>query len=123
MLRASAGSWNGGDLEGFLDDYTDGDDLTFTGSSGVRRGKDAVRESYRASYWAPGAQRDSLRFDSLEIRPLGPDHALVLGRYVLYRPAPDEAGAAVDPVTATGPFTLVLRREEGAWRIVHDHSS
>lgn len=123
MLRASAGSWNAGDLEGFLDDYTDREDLTFTGSSGVRRGKDAVRESYRASYWAPGAQRDSLRFDSLEVRVLGTDHVLVLGRYVLYRPTPEGAGEAADSVTGTGPFTLVLRREEGAWRILHDHSS
>jgi uncharacterized protein (TIGR02246 family) len=117
MLGASAASWNAGDLEGFLDDYSDAPGLTFSGSSGVTRGKDAVRERYLASYWAPGTTRDSLRFQELEVRRLGGRHALVLGRYVLYRPA------ASDSVTAEGAFTLVLEREDEGWRIVHDHSS
>ena len=117
MLTASAASWNAGDLEGFLDDYSDDPGLTFSGADGVTRGKGAVRERYRASYWAPGATRDSLRFEGLELRRLGEGHALVLGRYVLYRPARS------DSVTATGTFTLVLEREAEGWRIVHDHSS
>ena len=80
MLEASADSWNAGDLEGFLDDYTDAEDLAFVGSAGVTRGKDAIRENYRSSYWAAGADRDSLRFAELVVRPLGADHALAHGR-------------------------------------------
>jgi ketosteroid isomerase-like protein len=117
MLHASAGAWNEGDLEGFLDDYWRSDDLSFSGATGVTRGWENVRERYLRSYWAPGQRRDSLRFEELEVSPLGEAHALALGRYVLYQP---ENGGGV---TSTGHFTLILRKMEGAWKIVHDHSS
>ena len=117
MLQSSARAWNAGDLYGFLDDYWQSEDLTFSGPTGVTRGWEGVRDRYLASYWAPEAARDSLRFESLEVRPLGPDHALTLGRYVLYRP--EEEGR----VTSSGFFSLVLERMGMEWRIVHDHTS
>lgn len=117
MLHASADSWNAGDLEGFLDDYWRSEALTFSGSSGVTRGWDGVRERYRRSYWAPEAHRDSLRFEALEIMPLGQDHALALGQYILYRP--EEEGR----ITNTGFFSLVLWKVDGEWKIIHDHTS
>jgi uncharacterized protein (TIGR02246 family) len=117
MLHASAASWNSGDLEGFLDDYWRSDDLTFSGGTGVTRGWEDVRQRYLRSYWAPDVARDSLRFEELEVTALGEDHALALGRYVLYRP---EEG---DVVSSTGHFSLVLRRVDGSWRIIHDHTS
>jgi len=116
MLRASAASWNAGDLDGFLDDYIRSPELTFSGSGGVTRGWEEVRERYLRTYWAPGARRDSLRFEELEVRPLGERHALALGRYVLYADGTGE-------VTGTGYFTLVLVRGDGGWRILHDHTS
>jgi len=118
MLMSSAESWNAGDLDGFLDDYWHSEDLTFSGGSGVTRGWDGVRERYQQSYWAPGATRDSLRFEDLEIMPLGEDHALAMGRYVLFRP--QDGG---EEVTGTGYFSLVLRRTAAGWKIIHDHTS
>jgi len=117
MLNASAASWNDGDLDGFLDDYWRSDDLTFSGATGVTRGWEEVRQRYLRSYWAPGASRDSLRFEELEVTALGENYALVLGRYVLYRPEED------GQITGTGHFSLVLKRVEGSWRIIHDHTS
>jgi uncharacterized protein (TIGR02246 family) len=117
MLRASADSWNAGDLEGFLDDYWNSEELTFSGARGVTRGWERVRQGYRDSYWAPGAVRDSLRFEEMEVLPLGLDHALALGRYVLYQPE----GGGIE--SSSGYFTLILRRMNGEWRIVHDHTS
>ncbi len=117
MLRASARSWNGGNLDGFLDDYWKSDDLTFSGSQGVTRGWDDVRNRYLESYWAPDSVRDSLRFEEIEIIPLGDGHALALGRYVLFRPQEE------DMVTSSGFFSLVLRRIDGNWKILHDHTS
>ena len=117
MLQTSAASWNAGDLDDFLDDYWRSEELTFSGGSGVTRGWEDVRQRYRRSYWAPGVERDSLRFEDLEVSALGDDHALALGRYVLFRPVDG------DSVTGSGYFTLVLRRTEGGWRIVHDHTS
>ncbi len=118
MLQASAASWNAGDLEGFLDDYTDDPSLAFVGSNGVNLGKEAVRERYRTTYWQPGAVRDSLRFDEFVVRPLGAQHALARGHWVLYQPS--DAG---DEISGQGYFTLVLHREGEVWRIIHDHSS
>jgi uncharacterized protein (TIGR02246 family) len=117
MLHASAASWNAGDLDGFLDDYWRSGELTFTGAEGVTRGWDDVRARYLRTYWAPGAERDSLRFEELEVHALGEDHVLVLGRYILDRPE------LPNSETSSGFFTLVLRRTEGAWRIIHDHTS
>ncbi len=117
MLRASAASWNGGDLDGFLDDYWVSDDLTFSGPDGVTRGWEEVRSRYLQSYWAPGVQRDSLRFEGIEVTALGPEYALALGHYELYRPEEGEK------VTGSGNFSLVLRRWQEGWRIIHDHTS
>lgn len=131
MLSSSAASWNAGDLEGFLDDYSAGPGLTFVGGSGRIRGLDEVRARYRASYWAPGTERDSLRFEDVEVRSLGPRHALAVGRYVLYRPGDTPAAGGgesggtgdAEEERARGWFTLVLEKEGEEWRIIHDHSS
>jgi len=113
MLEESASSWNRGDIEGFLDDYLDAPTTTFVGRDGLRRGVEAIREVY-APRFAPGATRDSLRFESLRVRGLGPGYALATARWILHRG---------ETVTASGPFTLVLRRVGGKWKIIHDHSS
>ena len=117
MLGSSAASWNGGDLAGFLDDYRNSEELTFSGPTGVTRGWDDVRTRYLRSYWAPGVSRDSLRFEGIEVLPLGEEHALALGQYVLFRP--EDNGA----VASTGHFSLVLRKLDGRWKILHDHTS
>ncbi len=117
MLHASAAEWNAGSLDGFMDDYWRSEGLTFSGSGGVTRGWEAVRERYLRTYFAPGSSRDHLRFEQMEVSPLGPDHALALGRYVLSRPG-DSLGA-----TSSGHFSLVLRWVAGGWKIIHDHTS
>ncbi len=117
MLQASAVSWNAGDLDGFMDDYWQSPDLTFTGGSGVTRGWENVRERYLQSYWAPGAVRDSLRFEDIEVFSLGGAHAMAWGRYVLFQPE-----QPLSPISS-GFFTLILRMTDGGWRIIHDHTS
>ncbi len=116
MLHASAEAWNRGDLDGFLDDYSEGEGTTFTGASGTVRGTDEIRRRYLAGYWGTGRPEHRLSFEDIEVRPLGPDHALALGRYVLAEP--DDG-----PVASTGIFTLVLARGDHGWKIIHDHSS
>jgi hypothetical protein len=117
MLRASTKSWNQGDLEGFLDDYLRSESLTFTGEEGVTRGWEDLRTRYLEKYWAPGAERDSLVFEDIEVFPLGEAHALTLGRYVLFPKGEEGVGPR------TGFFSLVLVYQEGAWKIRHDHTT
>jgi ketosteroid isomerase-like protein len=113
MLTRSAGAWNRGDLDAFVDDYVDSDRTTYVGRSGVVHGRAAIRAVY-APRFAPGAQHDSLSFEGLEVDSLAPGVIHVLAFYVLSRG---------DSVVARGPTSLVMLREGSRWRIVHDHSS
>ncbi|MDB4882018.1 MAG: L-asparaginase [Gemmatimonadetes bacterium] len=117
MLIRAAASWNRGDLDAFVSDYLPGDSTTYIGSRGVLRGPAAIRAAY-APRFAPGGTRDSLSFVLLDVDPLAPNVANVVATYVLAR----HVGAR-DSVTAKGPTSLVMRRVDGRWRIVHDHSS
>ncbi len=113
MLETSAAAWNQGDLEAFLSDYQDAPSTTFVGSRGVLAGIDEIRDNYASSF-GPGAERDSLRFESIRVRSLTPMIGIVTARYVLHE----------DGVTkAAGPFTLIMRRTGAGWKITHDHSS
>jgi L-asparaginase / beta-aspartyl-peptidase len=113
QLQRAAGDWNRGDLEGFLSDYAPESTTTFVDGRRARRGFDFIRNNY-APRFAPGARRDSLRFEELETRRLSPTLALVTARYVLER-----NGATM----ASGPFTLVMEQRPEGWKILHDHSS
>ncbi len=113
LLTTSADAWNAGDLDGFMSWYRRAPETTYVGSVGLVHGWRGIRARY-APLFEPGADRDSLRFEDLETRPLGPDLGLATARYVLFDG---------DSTTANGPFTLVVRRLPDGWRIVHDHSS
>lgn len=117
MLSHAAANWNRGDLDAFVSDYLPGDETTYIGSHGVLRGPAAIREAY-APRFAPGAVRDSLSFELIDVDPLAPDALNAIATYTLTR----RAGTR-DSVTSTGPTSLVMRRVDGRWRIVHDHSS
>ncbi len=112
MLRASADAWNRGDLDAFMSDYANDPTTGFVAGGRVQYGFDWIRSNY-APRFAPGARRDSLRFEHLAARALGHDYALATARYVLFR---------ADSVTSGGPFTLVLRRGEDGWKIIHDQT-
>lgn len=113
QFARSADDWNRGDLEGFLSDYAPDSNTTFVDGFRARRGFGWIRDNY-APRFSPGARRDSLHFEEIEIRPLSPYLALVTARFVLER---------VGKVTASGPFTLVMEHRPDGWKILHDHTS
>ncbi len=113
MLERSVDAWNSGDLDAFMSDYSSASTTSFMTADGPVYGREQIKAGYEPVF-AAGAQRDSLRFEDLNIRQLPPLIGIVTGRYILHR---DEQ------VTATGWFTIVLRRMGDGWRIVHDHSS
>ncbi len=113
ILETQAEAWNAGDLDGFMAFYDRSPATTYIGSAGLVEGFDGIRARY-APLFEAGAQRDSLRFEDVHARALDPRFGVVTARYVLYS-GPD--------VTSTGPFTLVLMRVEGRWKIVHDQSA
>lgn len=116
LLQASTDEWNRGSLEGFLVPYLDAPGTTFVGSKGLLRGKAAIADQYRSSWFSGGVPKERLSFRDIEVRPLGPGHALAVGRWVVN----DRATGAE---TGAGFFSLTLQRTPEGWRIVHDHSS
>jgi ketosteroid isomerase-like protein len=113
QLDRAARDWNRGDLAAFLSDYAPESTTTFVDGRRARHGFAFIRDNY-APRFAPGARRDSLHFEELEVRPLSSSLALVTARFILQRG---------DSVTASGPFTLVMEQRAEGWKILHDHSS
>ena len=112
VLSAQQTAWNRGDIPAFLEGYWNSPELTFAGSDGIVRGYDGLLARYRKSY--PDKQTmGELDFSGVEIRPLGPTAAFVLGQWHLKRQAGDVGGV----------FSLVFQRFPDGWRIVHDHTS
>jgi len=112
VLHAQQEAWNRGDVDAFLVGYWQSPELTFSGTSGVSRGWDGVLARYKKSY-PDRAAMGQLDFSGLEFRFLGPDAALVLGKWHLKRDKGDIGGV----------FTLVWQRFPNGWKIIHDHTS
>ena len=111
LLAHGAAAWTRGDLDAFVSDYAS--DATFVTPGRVLHGRAEIRAHY-APRFAPGAARDSLFFQDLEVDVVAPDALNAIAYYVLQRG---------DSVVARGPTSLVMRRVGGRWYIVHDHSS
>lgn len=113
MLDSGAAAWNRGDLDRFVSDYAPDTTTTFIGSRGIVRGRAAIRAAY-APRFAPGGTRDSLSFERVEVDQLAPDVINTIAYYRLMRG---------DSTTGYGPTSLVMRKIDGHWKIIHDHSS
>jgi uncharacterized protein (TIGR02246 family) len=96
-----------------MSSYEDSPVTTYVLPRSVAHGRDAIRDGY-APRFVPGARHDALSFENVEVDLLAPDIANVIGFYRLMRG---------DSTTAYGPTSLVMRRRDGKWRIIHDHSS
>jgi ketosteroid isomerase-like protein len=112
VLRAQQEAWNRGDVDEFMEHYWNSDDLTFSSAGTTTRGWTATLNRYRERY--PTTEKmGRVNFSDLEITPLGDSAALVLGQWNLERES--------EPLS--GNFTLVLRKFDDRWLIVHDHTS
>ena len=112
VLTTQQNDWNKGNIRGFMEGYWNSPELTFAGTRGFTRGRQPVMARYEKNY-ADKAAMGTLDFSELEIRQLGPDAALVLGKWHLQRQAGDVGGI----------FTLVFQRFPEGWRIIHDHTT
>jgi L-asparaginase / beta-aspartyl-peptidase len=111
VLRAQEAAWNAGDIDAFVDYYWKSDDVTFSSGGKTTRGWTATRDGYRERY--PTREKmGTVKFSNLEITPLGDRAAMVLGEWKLERDEP-----------IGGNFTLVFRKVDDRWVIIHDHTS
>lgn len=111
VFDTSAAGWNRGELPVYLSAYVDS--ATAMGSTGLVRGVSGIEGQMRAGFWRTGRPLQTLSYDHLEIRPIGPDQAIATGQYIL------TGGGRPD---RTGWFSTVWVRTAKGWRMVHDHS-
>lgn len=114
VLDQQVAAWNRHDLEGFMSGYWHSPELTFFSGGTETEGWQPTLERYRKRYQANGAAMGELQFSELEVVQLGPEAALVRGRWHLTMP---------DGKQPHGLFTLVFRNFPEGWRITHDHTS
>jgi beta-aspartyl-peptidase (threonine type) len=112
VLDAQVAAWNRGDIEGFMDGYWRSGETVFVSGDTVTHGWQTVLDRYKKGY-DTREKMGTLMFSDLEIKLIGKDAAVALGRWQLTR--------ASD--TPHGRFTLIFRRTQQGWRIVHDHTS
>jgi len=112
VFDTTAAGWNRGELPVYLSGYAD--TATAMGAGGLVRGVQGIEGQMRAGFWNTGRPLQSLSYDHLEIRPIGPDQAIATGQYIL------TGGGRPN---RTGWFTTIWVRTARGWRMVHDHSS
>lgn len=111
ILSVQASCWNNEDIDGFMQTYWNSEELTFSSGGKTTRGWQATLDNYKKRY--PVGNMGRLTFDHLEVTMLSDDAALVLGQWHL----------AYAENNRDGNFSLVLRKLDADWKIIHDHSS
>lgn len=114
VLARQVAAWNRADLAAFLQGYWESDELTFFSADRPLSGWQATFERYRRRYQGEGNEMGKLTFSDLNVTMLGNDAAFVRGRWHLERTRLDDLG---------GLFTLVFKRFQNGWKIIHDHTS
>lgn len=111
VLDAQVVAWNKDDLLGFMSGYWRSPDLVFYSGYTVTRGWQATFDRYQKRYGT--GDLGTLTFKDLTIEPLSPKVAFARGSWEL----------KTSDKTQSGLFTLILKKLEGGWKIIHDHSS
>ena len=112
VIEKQAEDWNRGSIEAYMEGYAKIDSVRFASGGKVSYGWQNMLDRYKKGYPTTEAM-GKLFFSEIDIRILSNDAALVFGRWHL-KELKDEP---------YGYFTLLFRKIDVGWRIVHDHTS
>ena len=112
MMLKQAADWSNGDIEAFMKGYIKSDSLKFIGRNGITYGWKNTLENYKKGYPSKD-HTGTLTFKLLEFDQLADTVFLVIGEFHLKRTVGD----------ANGMFSIILKRIDGEWKIIADHSS
>ncbi len=112
ILEKQQDAWNHGDVDSFMQYYDHAETMRFISSQGLMLGYQNLKDRYKNSY-PDQESMGKLVFETLEILPVGKDHAYVIGKWTLIRES-DQPG---------GYFTLLFAKTTDGWRIISDHTS
>ena len=112
VLKKQSDGWNSGDIDTYMSGYWKSDSLRFASGGTVTFGHTPVSNRYKQRY-SNKELMGELIFDELDVGILSSDAAIVFGRWQVKR----------DKDHPWGLFTLLFRKLDNEWRIVHDHTS
>lgn len=112
MMLQQAKDWSNGNIEAFMNGYQKTDSLRFIGGRGITYGWQQTLENYKKGY-PDKAHTGTLTFDLLDFDRLAENVYLVIGKYHLERSIGN----------ADGIFSVILKKIDGEWKIIADHSS
>ena len=113
VLDAQVIAWNKADLPGFMKGYWNSKELTFVSGKDMTRGWQETLDRYKRRYQAEGKEMGKLTFSEVEMKIVAPGVALVTGKWAL----------ELAKEKPSGRYTLLVKKTEDGWRIVHDHTS
>jgi uncharacterized protein (TIGR02246 family) len=111
VMTRQVAAWNAGDIDGFMAGYWNSPELTFVSGTTVTKGWAETLARYKARYDTP-EKRGRLAFSDLDVEVLGPDAAVVFGRWKVMGAKPGQ-----------GVFTLTFRKVDGRWVVANDRTS
>lgn len=109
-MHRSAEDWTANDLDGFMRAFHNASGTRFVVPSGITLGWDNIRARY-----ANSIDKSSLWFTDISVTPITADTALCFARF--------HNEVFEDKSYSTGLTSLLMRKIDGRWVIVHDHSS
>jgi ketosteroid isomerase-like protein len=114
MMIQQTNDWNAGNIDAFMKGYWQSDSLMFVGSRGITYGWNATLANYKKSY-PDLATMGKLKFGFLKMEFFDKKKTCwLLGTWHLTRPEKGDVG---------GYFTLMLKKINGKWLIISDHTS
>jgi len=114
VLMDQAAAWNRKDLEGFMAGYWNDERMSFATDDKITLGWQATLDRYRKRYQGEGKAMGELTFSDIDVSPYEKEWATARGRWRVDFP---------DNKSSSGLFILIFRKINGAWRIVHDHTT
>ncbi len=112
VFSAEQIAWNNGNMEQFMEGFWKSDSLQFLSARGINHGWQETLDGYKKRY-ADIAAMGTLSFDILQVTRLAPGVYVVMGRYHLIRSIGN----------LDGVFTAILKKIDGKWVTVYDHSA
>ena len=112
LLDDQIQAWNRSDIDSFMKTYWKSDSLMFIGKNGVTYGWTNTLNNYKKNYPDTTAM-GKLSFDIVSIKRLSFQYFHVVGKWHLQRSIGD----------LSGHYTLLIKKINGNWVIIADHSS
>jgi ketosteroid isomerase-like protein len=112
ILGAQEKAWNEGNIDEFMHGYWENDSLVFVGKNGLTYGYNNTLANYKKNY-PDKTYMGKLKFTIISKQALGSQFFSIIGKWELTRTVGN----------LSGHYTLLLKKINGEWKIISDHSS